>query len=216
MFAAAGASGLSVVDWQDVILVDQTGRRFWDETDESRAFFDACLAPHGSAVANGGGPIWAVFDHAAVVREEWVPQPPHVDERGWFFRANSLEELAEQIENPYQSEQMSSDALRATVDRYNRFVDEGRDTDYAKPSPQYRIDTPPYYAAWATPTLHDSIAGVRIDRHARVIDLGGDPITGLYAAGETSGGFPYHGLPGAVVFGWIAGRHAALAAEAPG
>ena len=147
MFAAAGASGLSVVDWQDVILVDQTGRRFWDETDESRAFFDACLAPHGSAVANGGGPIWAVFDHAAVVREEWVPQPPHVDERGWFFRANSLEELAEQIENPYQREPMSSDALRATVERYNRFVDEGRDADYGKPSPHTgstpRPTTPP-------------------------------------------------------------------------
>ncbi len=43
MFEAAGASGLTVADFQDVILVNSQGSRICDETDESDAFFDACL-----------------------------------------------------------------------------------------------------------------------------------------------------------------------------
>src|SRR5262249_28755044 len=43
MFQLAGASGLSVRDFQDVILVNQAGERFWNEVDESYDFLSACL-----------------------------------------------------------------------------------------------------------------------------------------------------------------------------
>jgi urocanate reductase len=208
-FAAAGGSGLTVADWQDVILVDRTGRRFWNELDDSEAFLDACLAPRGTGAENGGGPIWAIFDQASVMREHWDPRPPHVDERGWFFRAGSLEELAACIDNRFQCEPMSQDVLRETVERYNRFVDSGCDEDFGKPAPQHRIESPPFYAAWSTPILHDSLTGLRTDARSRVIDLRGEPIVGLYCAGEAAGGFGYHGLPRAVVFGRVAGREAA-------
>jgi urocanate reductase len=69
---AARASGLTVADFQDVILVNQVGRRFADETDDSIDFVTACLGPNGnlghSGKTNGGGPIWAVFDADAVTR----------------------------------------------------------------------------------------------------------------------------------------------------
>jgi hypothetical protein len=57
---------------------------------------------------NGGGPIWAIFDADAVTRENWVPAPPHVDNRrrGFFFRADSIAELANKIVMKYQRVKM--------------------------------------------------------------------------------------------------------------
>ena len=42
-----------------------------------------------------------------------------------------------------------------------------------------------------------------------MIDTRGEIIAGLYAAGETQGGFAQHGLTRCIVFGRVAGRHAA-------
>ena len=44
IFDLARASGLTVGDWQDVILVNQTGRRFWNELDSRYDFFAAAMA----------------------------------------------------------------------------------------------------------------------------------------------------------------------------
>ncbi len=43
-----------------------------------------------------------------------------------------------------------------------------------------------------------------------MIDLHGQVIQGLYACGESAGGFALHGLPRVIVFGRVAGREAAL------
>ncbi len=69
---------------------------------------------------------------------------------------------------------------------------------------------PPFYAAWHTPALHDSYAGVRINTSAQVIDLHDKVIPGLYyACGDSAGGFGQHGICRAATFGRIAGFHAA-------
>jgi len=213
MFDRAGASGLSVKDFQDVVLVNQIGRRFWNETDESYDFLNACLGTNGnlgkSAKVNGGGPIWAIFDANALVREGWDPHPPYVDRDGWFFSADTLAELAGKITNPHQVAPLPSRALEETVAKYNSFVDAGKDLEFGKPSPRYKIQTPPYYAAWSTPILHDCLAGLRINRKCQVIDIRGKVIPGLYCAGESAGGFALHGLPRVIVFGRVAGREAA-------
>jgi succinate dehydrogenase/fumarate reductase flavoprotein subunit len=104
---------------------------------------------------------------------------------------------------------MPPQALRATVDRYNSFVDAGKDSDYGKPTPMHKIEKPPFYAAWATPILHDTLTGLRTNTSTEVIDTRGEVIAGLYAAGEVQGGFAQHGLGRCIVFGRIAGRHAA-------
>jgi succinate dehydrogenase/fumarate reductase flavoprotein subunit len=104
---------------------------------------------------------------------------------------------------------MPGAALRATVERYNSFVDSGVDTDFGKPTPVHKIETPPFYAAWATPTLHDVMAGLRIDANGQVIDLHGQAIPGLYAAGECASGIAQHGLAKSALFGRLAGIHAA-------
>ena len=211
IFDLARASGLTVTDWQDVILVNQTGRRFWSETDARYDFFAAAMADTGNgAKRNGGGPIWAIFDQDAVDREEWEPRPPNVDPDGFFFTADTIAELAAAIANPHQARPMPAAVLEETVARYNRFVDAGGDADFGKPNPRFKIQTPPFYAAWSTPILHDSLTGLRTNPRAQVMDVHGDVIPGLYCAGESQGGFAQHGLGRCLVFGRIAGRDAAV------
>src|SRR6185436_824777 len=108
MFPQAKATGLTVKDWQDLIMVNQFGKRFWNEADGSYAFFNAAMAYNGDKTKlNGGGPIWAIFDADAVTREKWKPEPPHVDREGYFFSADTIPELAASIKNPYQKAPIS-------------------------------------------------------------------------------------------------------------
>lgn len=210
IFDRIGGSGLTDVDWANVILVTQNGQRFFDETADGYDFFAAAMAWRGETdKLNGGGPIWAIFDHDAVERQGWDPNPPNVDPNGYFFTADTIAELASLIDNPFQPKPMPIAALEATVARYNDFAETGHDVDFGKPGPLHKILTPPFYAAWSTPLIHDSFTGLRTNAHAQVMDLHGEVIDGLYCAGESQGGFNQHGLARSIVFGRIAGRHAA-------
>ena len=236
VFNRARASGLRVGNWQDLILVNMLGKRFYDETGKQftgndydsirpyaqdsylnaknikynpNNFINAALAGVGDG-HNGGGPIWAIFDADAVVREKWEPKPPNVDEAaGFFFSAGNLVDLAKKIVMKYQRIPMPSQNLEATVARYNSFVDSGVDEDFGKPKPLHKIVKPPFYAAWAAPVVHDTRAGLRINAQCQVIDLNGEVIAGLYCGGESAGGFGQHGLARATCQGYIAGKNAA-------
>jgi succinate dehydrogenase/fumarate reductase flavoprotein subunit len=240
VFHKARASGLRVKDWQNIALVNMLGRRFYDETgthftsnshnsivnykprDHRNAqniltgqqnWLNAALGGVGE-MRNGGGPIWAIFDAAAVEREGWDPQPPNVDRAaGFFFNAKTIEELAAAVVMPHQRLPMLGEELRATIERYNSFVDSGSDDDFGKPAPQYKIAKPPFYAAWATPVLHDSLSGLRINAKCQVMDLRGEVIPGLFCGGESAGGFSQHGLARAICQGLIAARNAAASLE---
>jgi hypothetical protein len=235
-FHLARATGLNVRSYQNVICVNQVGLRFYDETQGLFPVNNAGIVPnykpHNCANAanirwapanylpaamglnggtgNGGGPIWAIFDAEAVKREGWNPVPPNVDiEAGLFFSADTIAGLANKILNKYQKKPIPAAALEATVARYNSFVDAGKDEDFQKPTPRYKIQTPPFYAAWATPVPHDSKAGLRINAKCQVQDMEGKVIAGLYCGGESAGGFSEHGVARAVVQGLIAARNAA-------
>ncbi len=235
VFGRARAIGLRVADWQDVITVNMLGRRFYDETGlgfttnnynsiqpyvpgsylnaknikyNPRNWLNAAMAGIGDG-QNGGGPIWAIFDRDAVAREKWMAAPPQVDiEAGFFFTADSIAELAGKIVMQYQRVKMPPENLVETVARYNSFVDSGIDEDFGKPKPLHKIATPPFHAAWATPVIHDTRAGLRINAHCQVMDMHGQIIPGLYCGGESAGGFSQHGLARATCQGFIAGHHA--------
>jgi succinate dehydrogenase/fumarate reductase flavoprotein subunit len=215
IFTQAGASGLTVRSWENVIMVNQVGLRFWNELDDSHGFLSACLGTNGNlgknGKANGGGPIWAIFDADAVKREGWDPRPPNVDPNGWFFSADTIAELARRIENPYQFSPVPKQALEETLAKFNSYVAMGKDPEFGRPKLSYKFDRPPFYAAWSTPILHDTLTGLKITPKCQVVDVHGQAIPGLYCCGETAGGFGLHGLPRATVFGRIAGREAATA-----
>ena len=236
-FHLARAIGLRVSDYQNAICVNQVGLRFYDET--KGQFNQANYVPDRKYVQNdwrnaannkwnptgylpaamglnggtgpGGGPIWCIFDAEAVQREEWTVEPPYVDRAaGFFFSGNAIAELAANIsKNKYQKNPMPAQALQDTVARYNSFVDKGADADFDKPAPKYKIQTPPFYAAWATPSLHDTRAGLRINAKCQVQELNGKVIAGLYCVGESAGGFSEHGVSRCITQGLIAGRSAA-------
>src|ERR1700733_6753208 len=200
VFDKARAIGLRVAGWQGVILVNMLGRRFYDETGghfnyntyqstspyepysylnaknatyNPSNFINAALAGIGDG-HNGGGPIWAIFDADAVARAKWDPTPPNVEiDGGFFFSAETPAELANKIVMKYQRVAMPPANLEATVTRYNSFVDSGTDEDFGKPKPLYKIATPPFYAAWATPVPHDTRAGLRINARCQVMDMNG-------------------------------------------
>ena len=211
-FFRARATGLTVEDYQNIILVKENGLRFYTETAHTRdyEYYAAALAWTGDPKKmNGGGPIWAIFDADAVAREKWQVKPPYVDPNGYFFSADTIEELATKIVNEYQWRPMPASALRRTVERYNSFVDAGVDLDFKKPTPMHKIAKPPFYAAWHTPALHDSYTGIRIDTTGQVLDLHGKPIPSLYACGDSAGGFGQHGICRAATYGRLGGWHAA-------
>jgi predicted oxidoreductase len=80
------------------------------------------------------------------------------------------------------------------------------------------IVTPPFYAAPGCVGITHTLGGVRIDAQARVLRKSGEPIPGLFAAGNIVGGLdggpqPYYagGLAQALIFGLLAAE--AIAAE---
>jgi hypothetical protein len=241
IFPLVKATGFNVKDWQDLILVNQVGRRFYDETkgdpphgnnghqltpytpNDHRNTARLGYTPHKYNFVNAAlamneyseppdyaaGPQWAIFDADAVAREGWKVVPPYVDPDGYFFSANTLGELAAAIKNEYQAKPMKGEVLEASVERYNSFVDKGVDEDFGKPAPKYKIQTPPFYAAWGTIIVHDTRSGLRIDGKCRVVDMSGKVIPGLYCAGESAGGFNQHGMGRCVTLGYICGTEAA-------
>jgi succinate dehydrogenase/fumarate reductase flavoprotein subunit len=241
LFPLVRAAGLALKDWQNVILVNQVGKRFYDETKgdyphgnvynefnpytpndyrnneridyhpNKYNFFNAAVAmnEYSEPPDYSAGPVWAIFDADAVARNKWKVTPPYVDPDGYFFSANTLPELAAAIKNEYQAKPMKGETLRATVERYNSFVDAGEDADFGKPKPEYKIQTPPFYAAWGTPNVHDTRSGLRINGKCQVMDMNGQVIPGLYCAGESAGGFNQHGLGRCTTQGFIAGKNAA-------
>jgi hypothetical protein len=239
LFPFVRATGLRVRKWDSLVLVNQVGRRFYNEEAGSwpygthhgsldpyipgdwrnphrikydpQNFLDAALAPNeGSEPPDyAAGPVWAIFDSEGVKREEWDLSPPATDPL-YFFSDNTLEGLAKKIrENPYQKPDMPPEYLAATIERYNEIVDLGNDPDFERPNPSYRVENPPYYAAWATPVIHDCYTGLRINMKCQVMDMHGRVIQGLYCGGESAGGSSQHGQGRCVTQGYIAGGHAA-------
>lgn len=206
------------------ILVDREGSRF---TDEARGPVDA----HYEAVTRlinhlDGGIAWALFDAGLDDVPNWrvgmrSDQPP--------VTADTIEALADAIGLP-------APRLAATVAAYNAacrpgafaplepdgLATEGLEppkSNWARP-----LDRPPF-RAWPVVAANTfTFGGLAVNADARVIDTDGEPIAGLYAAGETVGLYygTYTGstsvLKGAV-FGRKAGLHAAArrpGSEAPG
>jgi predicted oxidoreductase len=192
-------------DWKNIAKVPYTPVNY----------VDAALAINeGSTPENdfAAGPQWAIFDQECADFHGWDLTPAYRMDPERFFKANTLEELAAKINScPEQKYKMNAAVLKATIDRYNSFVDSGTDDDFGKASPQFKIETGPFYAAWNTVQLHDTYMGVRVNGKCQVVSLEGQPIPGLYAGGECTGGASAHGLARCIAQGYIAGYEAARA-----
>jgi tricarballylate dehydrogenase len=204
------------------VLVNARGERFVDEGADFRNY---TYAKYGRAIlAQPGQFAWQVFDAKVLplLRDEYrIRQATRV-------RADTLDELCAKLED------VDSAAALATLKAFNAAVKtdvafdpnvkDGRGTvGLAVPKSNWAnpLDTPPFEAFAVTCGITFTFGGLKIDRHARVMNEGGEPIGGLYAAGELVGGLFYNNYPGGsglmagAVFGKIAGASAAaFAAQA--
>ena len=139
-------------------------------------------------------------------------------EAGRAYKADTLEELAEQMGVP-------AETLTATIEEYNRHCVggdlEGQEDEFGRTlfsdveGENDGINDAPFYAAKRVPTVHHTMGGVEINANAEVLNANGEVIPGLFAAGEVTGGI--HGtnrlggnaLTDIIVFGRIAGASAA-------
>jgi tricarballylate dehydrogenase len=201
------------------LMINARGERFVDEGADFRNY---TYAKYGRAILEQPGQFcWQVFDSKVVhlLRDEYrIRQVTKA-------KADTLEELAQKLEG------VDAAAFLKTVAEYNRAVrqdipfnpaikDGRRADDLPVPRANWAntLDKPPFEAYAVTCGLTFTFGGLKIDNDARVIDTEGEPIRGLYAAGELVGGLFYFNYPGGTglmsgsVFGKIAGTSAGKAA----
>ena len=157
------------------------------------------------------GPLWAIFDQDAVDRTGWELRYPYVADNGYFFQADTIENLAKQIVEGHEFQRIPLKYLADTVATWNTYVDAGADPEFEREeeAPMNRIVTPPFYALSIMVIWHDSYGGLRVNGQQQVVDMQGQVIPGLYAGGEAVGGLNKHGLGKGHVHGYVAGTHAA-------
>ena len=101
---------------------------------------------------------------------------------GTCFKADTLEELAKQMEVPVET-------FKATVARYNELCDLGEDVDFGKRKELLtKIAEPPFYALKWGPALLTVHGGMLTDTAMHILDADSKPIPGLYAVGNVGGG----------------------------
>ena len=175
--------------------------------DAAIAMNEGSKAPHYHS-----GSLWAIMDQDAIDRTGWELRFPFVNEsNGYFFKADTIQELAGKIYAGHPFARVPLSHLAATVETWNGYVAAGADPEFEreKDAPMYAIAKPPFYALSIMVIWHDSYGGLRCNGRHQVIDMDGQPIPGLYAGGEAVGGFNKHGLGKGHVQGFIAGTFAA-------
>ena len=170
--------------------------------DAALAMNEGSQAPHYYS-----GPLWAIFDRGTIERDGWDIGHPFTADNGYFFSADTIDELARKIYTRHEFQRVPLKHLKETIRKWNTYVDEGTDPDFGrgKDAPMHKIGKPPFYAAAICPVWHDSYGGLRINGKGQVLDMEGAAIPGLYSGGEASGGGNQHGLGRALVHGYIAG-----------
>lgn len=115
---------------------------------------------------------------------------------------------------------LDASTLQSTLDRYNEDVDRGGDRDFGRTTlantfgKPVKLETAPFYIFPCTTAILATYCGLRVNNAAQVLDVFGDRIPALYAAGEATGGFHGPGyvsgsaLGKAAIYGRIAGENA--------
>lgn len=215
------------------MIVDSSGQRFMNE---SQSYVDCGHQLYQRHKVVSAIPAYLILDsrhrHNYMIGTDMMPRmtPKSEYKNGIITSANSLPELARKMG-------IDEAGLVATAKRFSQFAKNGRDEDFhrgdsaydryysdpkVKPNPNLGpIEKPPFYALKVWPGDLGTMGGLVIDEHARVLRKDGSAIRGLYAAGNNTASVMGRTYPGpgstigpAMVFGMIAGRHAATMTKA--
>lgn len=154
------------------ILVNAEGNRFTDEL----LTRDVVSAAEWKQT---DGWSFAVFDHKVYeenksIEEKFVP-------KGLALSSDTLEGLGALMG-------VDQTNFMATMNAYNDTIAAGTDDPFGRWKSRYPITKPPFFAIKVAPGIHHTMGGLRIDVDTRVLNAAGEPIPGLFAAGEVTGG----------------------------
>jgi len=181
------------------IILDREGKRFCNDLG-TRDYVTGCMWEHNK------GPYRLILNSAASAGIAWHCKH-YVGRR--VMKVATGEELAKDIG-------ISSQQLQKTFDDFNSYAKNGNDPwglKFFKSAPYSVKDT--FHVAVITPVVHYTMGGLSINGQAEVLNAQTqEPIPGLYAAGEVTGGV--HGknrlggsaLLECVVYGRVAGASA--------
>lgn len=191
--------------YQVTIMVNKEGERFVEELGTR---YEISMAM--KAQSDGYG--YELWDQAGAdlsqISENHPAEIQYLKDNGLLIVADTLDECAEHFG-------INKDALKATVEKWNGYVDAGADPDFNKRGTLHKIEKGPFWMIKAVPAVHHTMGGVSIDKETHVLREDGSVIPGLFAAGEVTGGI--HGdnrlgsaaIADITVFGIIAGDNAA-------
>ena len=102
--------------------------------------------------------------------------------RGWFYVADTLAEAA-------GAAGLDAATVEATVEAFNGYVAAGEDPDFGRTEFNGAVEEAPFVVAKLETHFHLTFGGLVIDENAQVLDADGEPIPGLYAAGDVVSGY---------------------------
>ncbi|MCI1954627.1 MAG: flavocytochrome c [Ligilactobacillus acidipiscis] len=167
-------SGLQVPP-ANFVMVNNKGDRFVDEY-ESRDVLSQAAIDNGS--------LFYLIADENIKGTAYNTSQEKINEQveaGTLFKDDTLEGLAKQIK-------VDPTELVTTITKYNSYVEAGHDPEFGKDVFDLKVEKAPFYATPRKPALHHTMGGLKIDSSAHVLDTSGQPISGLYAAGEVAGG----------------------------
>lgn len=119
----------------------------------------------------------------------------HAIDRGYVYKANTIEELAAMIG-------VDAAALSETVSHYNGYCESGVDAEFGKPAELLtRIGEGPYYAIAMASYSYNTCAGLNINEKMQVLDTNGNVMDGLFCVGSDSAGVLFSEKKPYVTFG---------------
>ena len=208
------------------IIVNRSGRRFVNEAHNYNAvgkalhYFDPVQYEYQNI------PAFLIFDNNYRAKYNFLNVMPREPIPRWVKSGDSLTELAGRLG-------IDSMELKKTISEFNTYAKSGIDLDFHRGESEYdkrygdlsnelnpclgTIDNPPFYGVEVYPGTLGTKGGLKTNSDAQVLNVKGDIIKGLYATGNVTASPMGIGYPGpgvtigqAMVFGYIAGKNAAL------
>ncbi|MEH7483883.1 flavocytochrome c [Neobacillus drentensis] len=207
--AAGPVKSQGLAFYKGAIMVNQFGKRFVNESISYKLLGKAAFEQPDQVSFQ----VWDQTVMNKSVHDDPLYDLELLKRRRLLYQADTLEELADCIDVPHE-------VLEETISRYNQGIEDGEDPEfgrkslthnYGKPTP---IEKAPFYAFESTVAMLATYAGVSVNSAAQVVNPYSEPIPGLFAAGEVTGGFHGAGymtgssLGKCAVFGRIAVQEA--------
>ena len=198
----------------DSLAVAPTGKRFTSETGiamldpwiDGPTYYSIWSTEQLKGIEAEGlktevqGPAVGFLGHrgaipAGVALPETFEVMQHAIDRGYVFKADTVEELAAKIG-------VDAAALAETVAAYNGYCETGVDAEFAKPAELLsKIGEGPYYAIEMASYSYNTCAGLDINEKMQVLDVNGDVMDGLFCVGSDSAGVLFSEKKPYVTFG---------------